>query len=73
MVSLDVDELAFRVWTIIFPLPRNRLNGEDALEGCLVSHASGAGFRERGTVGAGLNWQKDMLSIMELDQDSKRK
>ena len=32
-----------------------------------VSHAGGAGFTEDWTVGAGRNWQKYMLAVMEFD------
>ena len=68
--SLHLDELALKLWSIIFPCPRQGLNGKDALEILPLSHASGAGFSEPGPVGAGLNWQKHMLTIMDLDQDS---
>ena len=70
LASLHVHELAFKLGSIIFPCPRKRRHGEDTLEGFPVSHASGAGFRENGTVGTRAHWQKQMLAIMKFDQNS---
>ena len=72
LASFHVDELACKLWSIVFPCPLQRLHCKDALERFSVSHAGGAGFTEDGTVGAGVNWQKHMLAITELDQNHWR-